>query len=161
MLKANLKRLVERKVRMSKKTLSLFLLIFGLGLLIGSVLAPMITQYRVSNVSAIKTLGVRVYYDQNCTMQVASIEWGILEPQTSTTKTLYSKSLSNVAVTLYVYAENWNPPECEQYMALTANPNNAIMKPDEVVEVSLTLSIAQNVTGITTFSFDIVFNGSG
>ena len=149
-------------MRMSKKTLSLFLLlIFGLGLLTGLVLAPMITQYRVSNVSAIKTLGVGVYYDQNCTMRVASIDWGILEPASSTTKTLYVKSLSNVAVTLYVYPDNWSPPECEQYMALSAVPNNATMQPNEVLEVSLTLSIAQNVTGITTFSFEMVFVGSG
>ena len=96
-------------------------------------------------------------------MQVASIDWGILEPNTTATKTVYSKSLSNVAVTLHVYADNWNPPQCEQYMALTAYPNNVAVQPDEVVQVSLTLSVAQNVTGtgITTFSFDIVFLGSG
>ena len=160
MLKPKLNRLVKRKVRMSK-TLSLFFLIFGLGLLSGLAVGPIITEYRFSNISAIKTMGVGVYYDQNCTMQVASIDWGILEPHTSTTKTLYVKSLSNVAVTLYVYAENWNPPECEKYMTLTAYPNNVTVQPDEVVEVSLTLSVAQNVTGITTFTFDIVFLGSG
>ena len=94
-------------------------------------------------------------------MQVASIDWGILEPSFCATKTVYVKSLSNVDVTLHVYADNWNPPECEQYMALTANPNNVAVQPDEVVQVSLTQSVAQNVAGIATFSFDIVFLGSG
>lgn len=143
------------------KTVPLLFVIFFLGLISGLAFGTLTFQYRVPNVSAIKTLGVSVCWDEDCTMQIASIDWGTLEPSTSATKTVYVKSLSNVALTLNVYAENWNPPQCEQYMALTANPNNATMQPDGVIPVSLTLNIAYNITGITTFSFDIVFNGSG
>ena len=145
----------------ASKTISLLFLIFVLGLISGLALGTLRTEYRVQNVSTIKTLGVGVYYDQNCTMQVASIDWGILERSSCATKTVYSKSLSNVDVTLHVYADNWNPPECEQYMALTANPNNATVQPKEAVMISLTLNIAHNITDITTFSFDIVFLGRG
>ncbi|MBS7270663.1 MAG: hypothetical protein KIH10_17730 [Candidatus Freyarchaeota archaeon] len=145
-----------------RKTLLLVLfLYFAGGLVSGLVLGSLIFQYRVPNVSAIKTVGVRVYWDINCTAEIASIDWGILEPSNTKIRIVYVKSISNIPQMLNIQAENWNPPECTEYITLTANPNTVEIQVNEVLEVTLTLNISKDVTGIKNFSFDIVFSGSG
>lgn len=149
---------------MSKRQSSLFfiaIVLFLIGLAVGLTLGTLVTQVRVTNISAIKTIGVDVFSDHNCTMRVASIEWGVLEPGSNTTKIVYVASESNIPNILTITAEQWLSTECIEYMILTAEPNNIVLQPQEVLEIQLTLSIAENTTGIIGFSFDILFSASG
>lgn len=144
----------------SKLVLS-FSITFIVALLIGYALGTLISQYTITNTSAIKTIDVGVFSDQNCTQPITDINWGILEPNTSKTIMVYVKSSSNVHITLTVYTENWNPINCINYITLTANPNNILIEPSQVIQLSLTLNVASNIHGIKDFSFLIIFNGSG
>ena len=146
---------------MRLKLVLAFSITFIVALLIGYTLGTLTTQRKISNIGSIKAIGVDVFSDLNCTEPILQIKWGILEPNTSKTIATFVKNSGNSPVTLIVYAQNWLPVNCTDYMTLTASPNNALIQPSQVIEVNLTLSVASDVHGIIDFSFDIVFNGSG
>lgn len=138
-----------------------FIVVLALGFIIGVSLGLLIAQVKIYNVASLKTIGVQVFWNQNQTEPVSQINWGTLEPDTSKTITVYVRSIGNTPITLTIYTEKWKPSNCIEYITLTATPNNIVIEPSEVREVSLTLNVASDIQGITTFSFDIVFNGSG
>jgi hypothetical protein len=144
---------------MSKAFIFPFFLIFVAGILIGYSLTTLV-QYRVANVSAIKSLGLSVFWDQNKVNPVTTIDWGILDPDSSKTFIVYVESTSNVPLTAFVYAEKWQPLNAADFISFEASPNNFILEPGQVVQVALTLKVAYDIQGITAFSFDIMFNGS-
>lgn len=130
-------------------------------LLAGYSLATLTTQHKLTNTASIKTIGVNVYRDQNCTDLITHLDWGLLEPATSKTFKVYVKSLSNTPLTLTIFSSNWKPTNCTDYMTLTAEPNNFTLQPSQVAEVNLTLTVASDIQGITNFAFDITFKGVG
>jgi hypothetical protein len=56
---------------------------------------------------------------------------------------------------------NWNPPNAADYISLSWNYGGQTIGANQVLAVTLSLSISSNIQGITTFSFDIVVVGSG
>ena len=153
--------MVEVKKVISKKLLISLVATSLTCLLAGYSLATLTTQYKMSNIASIKTIGVNVYRDQNCTDLITQLDWGLLEPATSKTFKVYVKSLSNTPLTLTIFSSNWQPTNCTDYMTLTAEPNNFTLQPSQVAEVNLTLTVASDIQGITNFAFDITFKGVG
>jgi hypothetical protein len=148
--------------RMNKpKLVLIFVAVILAAFLSGYAVANLTTQTKIGNFATIKTVGLTIYSDQNCTQQLTQIQWGILEPNSSKTIICFAKSTSNTAITVTVTTQNWDPANSPQYMTLTATPNNFSLNPSQTIQVALTLTIAENVTSITNFSFDITFNGSG
>jgi hypothetical protein len=144
---------------MSKAFIFPFFLIFVTGVLIGYSLTTLV-QYRITNVSAIKTLSISVFWDQNKVNPVLEIDWGILDPNSSKTFIVYVESTSNVPLTAFVYAEKWQPLNAADFISFEASPNDFTLQPGQVVQVGLTLKVAYDIEGITAFSFDIMFNGN-
>ena len=146
-----------------RKTVPLAICLVGLLCFVGGLaVGNIVFEHRVASSSIIKTTGVNVFWDQNCTEQVAEIKWGILEPNSSTIETVYVKSTtSNVAITVTIFTENWNPTNCTDYMTFTASPNDFVLNPEESKVVDLTLIISDDIKGIKNFSFTIVFSGVG
>ncbi len=58
-------------------------------------------------------------------------------------------------------SENWNPASATDYMTLTWNREGQQISPDEVVGFVITLSVSENVQGISSFSFDTIISGTG
>jgi hypothetical protein len=65
------------------------------------------------------------------------------------------KSTSSVSVTVSLAVGNFVPASGGGYLACTWNYNGASISPGKLVPVVFTLSVANTVTGITAFSFDI------
>ncbi len=126
-----------------------------------SVLASVQTSSTVSNVGTVRSIGVGVYWDNECTDTVSSIDWGTLEPGQTVNKTVYIKNTSNVPVTLSMIKQNWNPSNASNYITCTWDSEGKSLNVNQVTPAVLTLSIRNNITGITDFSFDIVIVGSG
>ena len=59
-----------------------------------------------------------------------------------------------------MYASNWSPASAENYLALNWNYDSSPISPDAVVQVTFTLTVSSDITGITSFSFDITIVGS-
>jgi len=107
------------------------------------------------------TAGIGIYSDSQCNTQLSSVAWGTLQPGESKNVICYIKNEGNTPITLALQASNWSPAAAPNYFALSWNYNNQPINPDQVVQVTLTLSVASNINGITTFGFDITIIGSG
>lgn len=110
----------------------------------------------IRNVGAVKTLGVGVYWDENCSRPVTAIEWGLIDPGSAKNVTIYVVNEGKVPVTINFKTENWDPADARSYMNLTWNYSGDQILPNEKLEVLLTLTVSADIDGISNFSFDIV-----
>jgi len=115
----------------------------------------------LSSVGTVKAVGVSVYWDSGCSQAVSSIDWGLADPGSVKNVTVYVKNEGNAPITLSLQTSNWNPAEAADYISLSWDYGGQAIGVNQVVAVTLSLSISSNIQGITTFSFDIVVVGSG
>jgi len=129
--------------------------------LVVSAFALVITQVPIQGTGSIKGLGLGAYWDPQCTNATSSFDFGALEPGSSKDFALYLRNEGNSALTLSMTSENWNPVNAADYMALTWNREGQQINPDEVVECVITLSVSENIQGVSSFSLDIIISGIG
>lgn len=127
----------------------------------GAVTGTLFGRVRLPNVGTVMAIGVGVYWDSGCSIQVTSIDWGMVEPGSTEDVTVYIKNEGNSPVTLSLETQNWRPSTASDYMSLTWNYGGQVVDVGGVVEVTLSLSVFDSIEGITSFSFDIVIVGSG
>jgi len=140
---------------------TLTLITYALALsVVGQVLSAVQTSRTVSNAGTVVAIGVGVYWDNECTNALSSIDWGMLEPGSSKNVTGYIRNEGNSVSTLFMYTSNWNPSNASDYMTLSWDYGGQSINPDEVVQVTFTLSVDASIDGITVFSFDITIVGS-
>jgi len=143
-------------------TATLALIVYTLALaLTGQVMSAIQANRTISNAGAVKAIGVGVYWNPDGTNMVTSINWGTIEPGSSTNRTCYIQNEGNSASTLSMNATNWNPSNASDYISLSWDYGGQLVNPDELIQVIFTLSISDSVEGITSFSFDITIAGSG
>jgi len=116
---------------------------------------------RIASTGTIKVVNVEAYWNRNCTGPVTSIDWGMIEPGASKNVTIYMKNEGNSPIVLSLNTSNWNPIEAGNHMSLSWNYSGAGLQPDQFLPVTLTLTAARNITGITAFNFDITIIGAG
>jgi len=129
--------------------------------LVGVATGVFLAQRVIANVATIKTVGVGVYKDVNFTVSVTQIDWGVLEPGTTKNHTVYLRNESNVPISLNMTTQNWNPPAAEQFISVSWDQEGKTLEPNQVVSVIFTLSVSADISGVTSFSFEIVIIGSG
>jgi len=144
----------------------LILITYTLGLsLVSQAFPAQQTIRRLTSAGTIQipsTLEIGIYSDAQCSTPLTSLNWGALQPGGSQNIVAYIKNEGNTPVTLTMYASNWNPSTAEAYLGLSWNLNEANpISPGQVVQVTFTLTVASNVEGITTFSFDVNIVGTG
>lgn len=117
---------------------------------------------RIQSSGNVKTLGIAVYSNEECTLNLTSIDWGFVEAGRNYTKTIWVKNTGNTQVTLNMTTESWNPANAKNYIALNWNREATSLSVGQKVSAVLTLSVSASATqaGITTFSFTIVIKGS-
>jgi hypothetical protein len=109
----------------------------------------------------VKGIGVGIYWDSACTNRTSSINWGTLESGSNKTVTLYFRNEGNSAATLSRATQNWNPSTASNYMTLNWNYAGQTLSVNQVLQIRLTLTVSSTVSGITSFSFDIVITAIG
>ncbi len=112
-------------------------------------------MFSIGSRGTIKTVGVGVYEDSGCSSAVSFVDWGTVDPGSLKNVTMYLMNEGNVAVTLFMYADKWYPSDVSNYMTLSWDYDGQPVDPQEVVEITLTLSTSPVIEGITDFSFDI------
>ena len=133
------------------------LVIILCSILVVSVYAIMhlVAFYRIPSSGTVKSLGLEVYWDQNCTKICTEIVWGYFIPGESKNVTLYLKRTGTVNSTLWMYTENWNPENASLYFNITWNREGYLMT-EEVIDATVTITLL-NVTYFQNFTFDMVF----
>ena len=129
--------------------------------LVGVATGVFLAQRVIANVATIKTVGVGVYKDVDFTVSVTQIDWGVLEPGATKNFTAYLRNESNVPIFLNMTSQNWNPPAAESFISVSWDQEGKRLEPDQVVSLTFTLSVSAEVSGVTSFSFEIVITGSG
>jgi hypothetical protein len=124
-------------------------------------MALLTTQTIVPGTGSIKGVGVGVYWDLQCKNQTSTLDFGLLEPGSSKNFTLYLKNKGNTLLTLNMTSEEWNPTNATEYLTLTWNREGQQLNVGEVIDFMIMLSVSSNVTGIDSFSMDIVISGTG
>ena len=99
--------------------------------------------------------GIGIYLNDQATSPLTSLNWGTLAPGQNQNITMYIKNEVNTPITLSLQTSNWNPTSAQNYLILTWNYNDQTINPDQTQQITLTLQVNPNITGITNFSFDI------
>jgi len=128
-------------------------------LLVASVFAVLTIQWSMRGTGSIKGVGLGVYWDPECTNATSSLEFGLLAPGSSKIFDLYLRNEGDLDLTLNMTAENWDPAEATNYMTLTWNREGQQVSPDEVIGFVITLSVSEDIQGISSFSLDIIISG--
>ena len=119
------------------------------------------SSVRIRGQGTVKAVGVGVFWESNCTNTVSFIDWGMVEPGSMNNVTAYVRNEGNVAASVSLATESWNPPNNSEYLALSWDYDGRLLNPLEVARVTLMLSVSSSVQGIESFSFDIIISVSG
>jgi hypothetical protein len=131
------------------------------GFIIVNVRSIYQTSSTISSVGTFKAIGVGVYWNNNLTNSVTEINWGLLEPGDKKSFTIYIKNEGNAPLTLSMSTSNWNPPSVANYLTLTWSYTGQAINAGVTVQLTLTLTVSESVSGINSFNFDIIVVGSG
>lgn len=138
-------------------------LIFGAlaTVIFGNVLSSVQTSRTVPSSGLVKGIGVGIYWNSACTNKTTSINWGLLEPGSNKTVTVYIRNEGNAAAALSLTTQNWNPTNTSTYITLNWNYAGQTLSVGQILQVKLTLVISPNITGIANFSFDTIISAIG
>lgn len=127
----------------------------------GGALSLVQTSRTVPNAGLVKGIGVGVYWNPACSNRTSSINWGLLDPGSSKTVTVYVRNEGNAAATLSEAVQNWNPSTASSYMTLSWNYAGQTLSVNQVLQIGLTLAVSSTISGINNFGFDITITATG
>lgn len=126
----------------------------------GLTVGLLTSSRNVAATGVIASVNVGVYTTQQCTANLTSIDWGTVSPGSSYTRTGYIRNNGNQQTTLSMATSGWNPAAASA-IGVSWNYSGAAITAGQVVAVIWTLSIPSTISGIQSFSFNIVITGSG
>lgn len=138
-------------IEISTSAAILILLLFFGVVGVGAVLNYV---YRIQSAGTIKAVGIQIKDDNGNV--ITKIDWGILNPASITTRNIYAVNNGTAPITLILTTENWNPPQAENYITLSWNYPGTPITAGQSYPIILTLTVSEDITGISNFSFDIV-----
>jgi hypothetical protein len=143
----------------SKIVVGVFVAVFLVSMVVGIQGLPSST-HNVNSTGFIYTVGVGVYGNLACTVNVTSVDWGTLLPGSVTVKTAYIKNGGSSNLTLSMATNTWIPSNMQQYISLSWNATSYVISPNQVIAAVFTLTVTQDVQG-GTFAFNIIITGQG
>lgn len=149
-----------------KRTIALVIIVAITSMTLSTTIAMILSHkgnFTVTSFGTVKTIGVEVYWDQNRHNKIDTINWDEVWIGSSKTVTVYIRSVSNYKVTLNLKAINWEPEIISEYISLSWDYNGAELDPNEIINVTLILSVPnsqmfvdQLINGkISNFNVDI------
>jgi hypothetical protein len=146
---------------LQKTQVSIILVVGALVAVSTLVSGLLIASQTIQNTGNVKAIGVGVYSDSDCNQTVLSIPWGTLDPGETSDETVYICNEGNVAVVLSMTTENWDPPSASIHITLGWNLEEGyVLNHGQSVQAVLTLSVSSSISGVESFTFDIVITGT-
>jgi len=108
-----------------------------------------------------RTVGVAIYSDRGASVPLYSVDWGKLEPGAEYDVNCYIRNTGNSASVLTLGTDNWGPAEAADYISLSWDYDGQVLDVGEVIPVTLTLTVSEDIEGISSFYFEITIIGSG
>jgi hypothetical protein len=146
---------------MRKLSTATIIALTATGIFLTLVTAGLIaTQTIPSDGTVTSAANIGAYTDSDCTQNCTHISWGTLNPDSTTSKTVYVKNTGTVALTLSMATENWTPTDADDYLTLTWDQQNTVLDASQSVPANLTLTVAADTGDLTNFSFNIIITGT-
>lgn len=117
-------------------------------------------SHSISSTGSITAINVGVYSNSACTQELTLIEWGTISPGNSETRIIYLKNTGNAQITLSMASANWNPANANGPITVTWNKGGDTLDVGQVATATLTLSVAESISGVTNFSLNIIITGT-
>jgi hypothetical protein len=134
--------------------------VFACGALLGAGVYGAYERVKlIRNVGTLRAIGVEIYADQALTQILEEIAWGTLDPGETKSFNAWVKNTGNDMQKLVMWTENWNPTTAFDQINLAWNYNDAWIPVGDSIPVVFSLTVDPNVTGVTSFSFDIWVKG--
>lgn len=115
----------------------------------------------VPSTGTITSVNVGVYSDSPCTVPLTSIDWGAIYPGNSVTRTIYVKNTGNALITLSMTKNSWSPPGADGPITITWDKETSTLAVGASTAAILTLTVSSSISGITSFSVNVVITGTG
>jgi hypothetical protein len=147
-------------VEINKVQLSMILAIVAIVTASTLVYALYSASKTIPNTGNVKAIGVGVYWDSACTNAVSLIEWNSIGPGEAKNVAVYIRNEGNMAVVLNMTTSNWNPATASSYISLSWNRGGYVLATGAKVQAVLTMSVSSTISGVTSFSFNIVITGT-
>jgi hypothetical protein len=125
-----------------------------------TAVASLSRSQSLNSYGSIVAVNLGVYQDSACTVNATNIDWGVLDPGSSVTRSLYVKNTGNVAETLSMTVSSWSPSIAGSYLAVAWDRQGAVLSAGQVVQATFTLTVSANVIGFTDFSNVLVVSGT-
>ena len=125
-----------------------------------TTLAVLSSNQTVPLDGTITAVNIGIYTDSACTQNATALNVGNLNPASTATQTVYVKNTGNIPETLTMTVNNWNPTQASDTLTLTWDQQNVVLSAGEVVEATLTLTVAADTGSLTTFSCNVTFTGT-
>jgi hypothetical protein len=132
------------------------LIIVGLFLISFAVL---ISTRSISSTGQVTAIGVGVYQDAACSVNLTSISWGSVDPGSSTQHLFFIKNTGNKAENLSLSTSNWAPLSASAVLALSWDAPLSLAQ-GQITAVELTLTVPANPGNLTSFSLTITIIGA-
>jgi hypothetical protein len=110
----------------------------------------------VTRVSGVQTVGVGVYWGQNCSSAVASISWGVLFAGAVKNTIVYVRNEGAQPASLNMSTANWSPSNASNYFKLGWDYSGQILNPNGVLKVTLKLSVSSTVSKLSSVGFSLI-----
>ena len=133
----------------------LLLLIFVL-LSVGIIAASQWSAVVITGHGNLRVDGVGVYHDTNCNVALKYLDWGTVEPRSTSDISLYVRNEGNHIATLFLATDDWIPENASDYMSLSWNYDGKTLSPMESIELTLTLSVSADARNMDSFSFKVI-----
>lgn len=151
-------------INKKRRTLTIVILfavfIFNL-LALNTIGAQLLSQTRLGSTGTITSIGVSTYSDASTVTPINNINWGQLSAGTTVSKTIYVKNQGNAYTALSMDTTSWYPSSAQNYISLNWNyPPGQALEPYQVAPITLTLTVSPQVTGVQSFSFEIIITGT-
>lgn len=102
------------------------------------------------------TVDLKVCWDSECTDEVTTIDWGVMYPGSMVNVTIYLKNEGNTPLAVSLNTSDWNPASATDYISLSWDHSGEVLAVGEVVQVTLTLSVSSSISGISSFSVNLI-----
>lgn len=134
-----------------------------IGAMVGSAVtfAVLNAQRTIPSTGLIVAVNVGVYSDAACTVNLTSIDWGSVYPGGSVSRTVYVKNTGNAALSLSMTTLAWSPANAAGQIVVTWDKENAALSSGQSTSAILTLSASQSISGVASFSVNVIITGTG
>lgn len=114
----------------------------------------------ISNPETPPTVQLDAYLDYLCINELTDLGWGEVEVGSSKSQQIYLKNNGDTDVLATLVTENWYPETSPTYISLDWDYSGQVIHPNEVLGVTLTISISNDCPLLDGFNFDIVIIGT-